>query len=102
MFFETRVNLTARTQLADATIALSPALWRNITINTEMPQASEEKYAQGYYRLHFGPLAAGEQVHLKLDAQINPDLFAGNRGKVAAFDGDRLLVALPVETRVLP
>lgn len=102
MFFETRVSLVARRPIDDAVIAMSPQLWRSITINTAMPQAKEEEYSEGLFRLHFGPLAAGHKVQLKLDAQINPDLFLGTSGQVAALDGDRPLAALPIDTWVLP
>ena len=102
MFFESTIVLSARAPLADASIGMTPSLWHSITINTEMPQASEEEYSEGYFRLHFGSLQPGQQVHLKLDGQINPALFAGTHGTIAAFDGERRLVTLPVETRVLP
>ena len=102
MFFETVIELRARQPLEDATIAMAAPLWRSITINTAMPQASEEEFSNGDYRLHFGPLQAGESIVLKLDSQINPDLFAGTHGAVSANDGDRRLVTLPITKRVLP
>jgi hypothetical protein len=102
MFFETRVDFVARRSIGDAVIAMSPQLWRSITINSAMPQAKEEDYSGGLFRLHFGPLAAGQRVNLKLDAQINPDLVLGTSGQIAALDGDRILTTIPVETKVLP
>ncbi|MGX7896391.1 hypothetical protein [Tsuneonella sp. HG222] len=102
MFFETTVDVTAHADLADATIALSPSLWRSITINTSMPQAGEEEFSDKLFKLHYGPLARGEAIHLKLDGQVNPDLFLGNRGDVALFDGEREIGRIAVRVKVLP
>lgn len=102
MFFETNIQAVARTPLTDATIGLSPSLWRSITINTAMPQATEEEFKDGFFRLHYGALDAGDAIRLKLDAQINPDLFAGNRGEVVLFDGDRQVASIPIQIAVLP
>lgn len=102
MFFETMIEVSAHDRLDDATVAMTPSLWRRITVNTQMPQPSEEEYSGGFFRLHYGPLDAGEKLIVKLDAQINPDLFAGTSGEVALFDGDRLIARVPIELTVLP
>ncbi len=102
MFFETTIAVETHARFADARLAMTPALWRSITINTEMPQPGEEDYADGYFRLHYGALEPGDRIELKLDAQINPDLFAGTRGEVVLFEGDRAITRVPVHLRVLP
>lgn len=102
MFFETRIELTARKPLRDATIAMTSSLWKSITINTVMPQASEEEFSQGNFRMHFGRLEEGETIRLKLDSQVNPDLFGGTSGSISAYDDNRMLATLPVAIRVLP
>lgn len=102
MFFETTIRAVAQTPMKDATIAMSPSLWDNITINTAIPQASEEEYRDGLLLLHYGPLAAGETILLKLDSQVNPDLVWGNRGEIQVRDGERVIVRLPITVMVLP
>ena len=102
VFFEANISVTAHARLADATVAMPASLWRSITINTQMPQPLEEEYKNGYFQLHFGPLDPGESIEIKLDAQINPDLFAGNHGEVVLFDGTRAVARVPVRLRVLP
>lgn len=102
LFFEMTIDVTARQPLADATIAIPPSLWRGMTINTTMPEPSEEAFEDGRLRLHFGPLPAGSAMAIKVDGQINPDLFAGTQGEVALFDGDRAVASVPVHMTVLP
>lgn len=102
IFFETRLTIAATSDLTDATLALPPALWRDMTINTSVPQSDKEEYKDGAFRFHYGPLTAGETLEVKFDGQINPPLFGGNTGRIALLDGDREVTAVPLSIRVLP
>lgn len=101
-FFEMRMNLTAKRDMGDATIAIAPSLWCDMTINTTVPSATEEDANTGRFRFHYGPLKAGERLVVKMDGQINPPLFAGTRGTVAVMDGGRVLHRVPITVKVLP
>ena len=101
-FFETDLTLTAETPLDDAVIAVTPALWHDLTVNTMIPAPAEESFEDGYFHFSYGPLGAGERLHVKIDGQINPPLFAGTRGEIALFDGDRRVGTMPLGIRVLP
>jgi hypothetical protein len=101
-FFETDLTLTAEAPLDDAVIAVTPALWHDMTVNTMIPAPAEESFEDGHFRFSYGPLEAGARLHVKIDGQINPPLFAGTRGEIALFDGDRRLGAMPLHIRVLP
>ena len=50
----------------------------------------------------FGEVLGGGEFTLKVDAQINPDLLGGTRGAVRVYDGDELLVELPISMEVRP
>lgn len=102
IFFETRIAITARAPLADATLLVSHDLWRDMTINTVVPAPIEEESRNGRFALHFGPIAAGETRMVKIDGQVNPPLFAGTRGTLALADGEREIAALPLRITVLP
>lgn len=102
LFFETDITVTAKRPIADAVIALPPALWLDQTINSQVPAAEKEAFRDGTFRFHYGALAAGEQLRVKVDGQINPPLTVGTAGEVAVFDGERRLVALPLDITVLP
>lgn len=102
VFFETRIGITAQADLADATLLLPPGLWRDMTINSTEPQAASEDFKDGAFRFHYGKLAAGDTLEIKIDGQINPPLFRGTRGYVALADGDRRLVSIPLSITVLP
>lgn len=102
LFFEQNIRIDARSPVSDTVVAISPALWRDITVNTIIPAASEEEFSDGRYRLHFGPLAAGERFELKIDGQINPPLTLGTRGSIGWADGDQPIAEIPIAITVLP
>jgi hypothetical protein len=102
MFFETRILIEPRQPIGDVVLAVSPDLWRDITINSAIPAAEKEEFADGMIRMSFGPGEPGKPIAVKFDGQVNPPLVGANRGEVAVFDGERRLAAIPIETRVLP
>ena len=101
-FFEMRLRVAATRPIADATIAVPPGLWRDMTINSMVPAASEEAFKDGAYRFRYGALKAGETLEIKIDGQINPPLTVGTKGEVALYDGTTRIATLPVRIRVLP
>ncbi len=101
-FFETDVTLTANAPLGDAVIAVTPTLWRDMTVNTMIPAPVEESFEDGRFHFSYGPLEPGERLRVKIDGQINPPLFAGTQGDIAVFDGERRIGAIPLRIKVLP
>ncbi|RYD42569.1 MAG: hypothetical protein EOP63_12535 [Sphingomonadales bacterium] len=101
-FFETDITLTANVPLGDAVVAVSPALWQDMTVNTMIPAPAEESFENGLFHFSYGPLAAGDTLRIKIDGQINPPLFAGTMGEIAILDGSRRIGAMPLRIRVLP
>lgn len=101
-FFETDITLTAKAPIEDAVIAVSPALWHDMTVNTMIPAAAEESFEDGRFHFSYGRLDAGDSLHVKIDGQINPPLFAGTEGEIAVLDGDRRIGAMPLRIKVRP
>ena len=101
-FFEMRIKIRARTALAKPTLLVAPAYWKDLTVNTMVPAAAKEDADAHAYRLEYPAMAAGEVLTIKIDGQINPSLFRGTRGFLAVADGDRRLLELPVQLKVLP
>lgn len=102
MFFETRIRVSARQPIGKAVIVIPASLWRDMTINTMIPAASEEKAERGAFRFDYGKLKTGDVLDIKIDGQINPPLFAGTRGNVALLDDKRPLAQIPLSITVLP
>ena len=101
-FFETDIRIAADERLEDATLAIDADLWRDMTINTMIPAPAEESFEAGEMRFSYGVLEAGRSLRVKIDGQINPPLFAGNKGSIAVYDGERLIGRQAIAIRVLP
>lgn len=101
-FFEMRVRIAARQPIAKAVLVVPASLWRDMTVNTMIPAASEEKAERGAFRFEYGEMKPGDVIDIKIDGQINPPLFAGTRGSFALADGERVLTEIPFAIRVLP
>ena len=101
-FFETEIEISPVAAIGDATVAISADLWRDMTVNTMIPAAGTESFAEGRYRFAYGPLKAGQTLRIKVDGQINPPLFAGTEGEISLYDGERLVGRQPLRIKVLP
>jgi hypothetical protein len=101
-FFETDIVIRAEAPIDDAVLAVDAGLWRDMTINTMIPAPADEEFKESAFRFSYGPLDAGETLRVKIDGQINPPLFAGTRGGIAIYDGERLIGRQPIRIRVLP
>jgi hypothetical protein len=101
-FFEMRLIVTSADRIGDLGVGIPTALWEDITINTMFPAATEEVSEDGELRFTFGPLEPGVEFHLKVDAQINPDIVGSNEGTLRLYDGEEALVELPVRLEVRP
>jgi hypothetical protein len=101
-FFEMRIRIEAKRPIAKAVLVVPASLWRDMTINSMIPAPSEEKAERGAFRFDYGALKAGDVLHVKVDGQINPPLFAGTSGTVELADDQRPIASVPLNIRVLP
>ena len=102
-FFEMQFRIeVGEAAVEDLTIAVDASVWRDITVNTFIPAATEETSEDDAYRFAFGPMDAGSTFVAKVDAQVNPDILGANSGVIGVYDGEQLLLELPVEIGVLP
>ncbi len=101
-YFEMRIEVVATAPIKDMTFAVTPELWRDMTINSQVPAASEEAFENDAFAFHYGAMATGERFVVKIDGQINPPLTRGTAGRIEVRDGKRTLAKMPVTIRVLP
>lgn len=101
-WFETRIVVEPRADIADLTVAIDDSLWRGMSIDTLVPDAEKAESKDGSFTYGFGPMKAGERFVLKIDGQIQPRGLRRLRGDVTLRDGDLALIAAPVSIQVLP
>jgi len=101
-FFETRIDIEAKRPIAELKLLVDASLWRGMTQNSMIPQASDETTEDERHVYSFGPLEAGESLLVQIDTQSNPTLLGSTQGSVSVADGDTELVTLPLSIKVLP
>ncbi|MCV0404174.1 MAG: hypothetical protein K5924_10815 [Chloroflexi bacterium] len=101
-FFELRITVRADEPVDELVIGVEESLWEDVTVNTMIPAAADEASENGEARFTFAELAAGDELLLKIDLQVNPDIIAGNEGAVTVYDGDEELTSADLTITVLP
>ncbi|MDF2495397.1 hypothetical protein [Sphingomonas sp.] len=102
LFFETHIRVIARQNLAKPVIGIDATLWRDLTINSQIPAAANESFEDGQYRFEYPPLKAGDTLDIKIDGQTNPPLVGRITGSITLLDGQVLLSSTRVSVPVLP
>lgn len=102
MAFETRFTVQAKRPIRQLAISVPNALWRDMTINSMIPAASDENANDGSYHFIFSELPAGQMFQLKVDGQINPPLIGHVQGPITLWDGPTKLAVINYRTKVLP
>jgi hypothetical protein len=100
MFVEWRIHIKAKQPVADLVVAVPANLWQDMTINSLIPAASEERFANGNFLFHFGALGAGDDLLFKIDGQVNPPRMSSQQGAIRIIDGERELASAPIAMRV--
>jgi hypothetical protein len=101
-FLEMRITIQATRQIEQLVLGVDEVVWRDFTINTFIPAPAEELSRVGEFRFDFGAMEAGQSRQVKIDGQINPDALGINSGMLRAYDGQQLLLEMPVRFEVLP
>lgn len=102
LFFETRLRVTARRAIGKPVIGIDASLWRDLTINSQIPAPADERFADGQYRFSYPALKAGETLEIKIDGQTNPPLVGAVAGAITLLDDERRLAETYVAVPVLP
>jgi len=102
LFFETRIRVVARRDIAKPVIGFDTSLWRDLTINSHIPAAADESFKDGQFRFSYAALKTGETLEIKIDGQTNPPLLGRIVGTITLLDDDVRLTEKRVSIPVLP
>jgi hypothetical protein len=102
MFFEAYAVVRAKQPIDKLVVAINESLVHDMTMNSMVPQATDETFEDGSFRFSYGSLDAGQTFTVKFDFEINPAMLAGTAGRIAVFDDHDPLVELPVIITVYP
>lgn len=101
--FEMRMFVATKRDIRDLVLLVDSDVWRNLTVNTMMPEAFEEGFREGAFEFHFGVLNAGASLLVKVDGQINPSHPPSrNAGRISLADGETVLTTVDYRMEVFP
>jgi hypothetical protein len=103
-FYEMTFRVEAHRAVGELVLLVDVDVWRDVTVNTFVPAPTEEGMRGEAFEFRFGPLEAGSELLVKVDAQVNPDHAPNaNRGAIAIADGDGSpLASVDYSLEVLP
>jgi hypothetical protein len=102
LLFEARFRVTARQDLAKATLVLDPGWLEGMQANTIEPGPIGEGSADGKLVFQLGHVAAGHSYVLFMQFQVDPTNVGRRSQGVALYDGQRKLVELHRTITVYP
>ena len=102
LFFETSIKVIARQDIAKPVLGVDATLWRDLTINSQVPAPSDESFKAGQYRFEYAPLKKGGVLQIKIDGQTNPPLVGRLMGAFTLYDDDVRLARAQLSIPVLP
>jgi len=102
LLFEARFRVTARQDLAKATLILDPGWFEGMQSNTIEPSPIGEGSADGKLVFELGHVAAGRSYLLFMQFQVDPTNVGRRSQGAALYDGQRKLVDLHRTITVYP
>jgi len=87
LIFQTKVNVVARQRLAQPKLVLDQGFLDGLTVNTIEPQASQELNRDGRLVLEYDAIAAGEQLTVWIQYQVNPTTVGSRTQRIELDDG---------------
>jgi hypothetical protein len=102
LIYEARFHVTARRDLKQATLVLSPGWLEGMTLNTIEPSPVNEASDNGRLSLDLGHIPAGSSYLLFMQFQTNPTNVGHRDASVTLKDGGRPLLRIHRTITVFP
>jgi hypothetical protein len=102
LLWEARFTVTAKQELAKATLELDRGWMEGMTINTIEPSPIGEGSHDGKLVLELGHVPRGEKYVLYMQIQVNPTNVGRRSQDVRLYDGERLLATIHRRVTVFP
>src|SRR5690606_3573012 len=90
---EMRIHVRGERPVDTLVVRSGADMWKDRTVNTLLPTATEEAMTEGSFEFTVGPLEAGADWMMKVSLQINPNLYGLRRGLVRVLDRDEELAS---------
>jgi hypothetical protein len=102
LFFQTRLEVHARTRIAEPRIVLDPGILEGMQVNSIEPAAASETSRDGRVELSYDAVDAGELLRIWMQFEVNPTSAGRHAYGIEVDDGTRRLARVDRTLLVLP
>ncbi|MFN0154186.1 MAG: hypothetical protein ACKVUT_07390 [Gaiella sp.] len=102
LVFQGRFEIDARRAIERPTLVLHRGWFESLTVNTLEPAPLEESSEDGGVALEFGRLAAGQELTVYVQFQVNPTTVSRRSQDAELRDGDRTLARVERAITIYP
>ncbi len=102
LIFQVRIQITAHRDIKELEIVLNKGWWESVSVNSMVPEPTEEASEEGNVVLSYGKLAAGRQHVNWIYFQVNPTDVAKRSETIELRDGTTPLLAIHRSITIFP
>jgi hypothetical protein len=102
LIFQVRVKVLARREIKQLQLDFAEGWWESISVNSIVPEPSNENSHDGQVVLSYGDLPAGKALVLWIYFQANPTDVGKRREDVALLDGAQQLARVHRSLTIFP
>jgi hypothetical protein len=102
LLFETRVEVTAHRDIKELELVFDRGWWESMTVNTILPEATQEASSDGRVVLAYGPLGAGHREVTWIQFQVNPTNVGERQENIDVKDGETELAQVRRAVTIFP
>jgi hypothetical protein len=102
LFFQTRLEVRARTRIAEPRIVLDPGVLQGMQVNSIEPAPASETSRDGLVELSYDAVEAGELLRIWMQFEVNPTNAGRHSYGIEVDDGTRPVARVRRTLRVFP
>ncbi|HEY0516450.1 MAG TPA: hypothetical protein VGD00_04975 [Solirubrobacteraceae bacterium] len=102
LIFQVRVQVEAHRDIKELQLVFDRGWWESMSVNSTVPEPSEESSSDGRVVFDYGPLGAGHSHVSWLYFQVNPTNVAKRQENVDVKDGNEELVHIHRSMTIFP
>lgn len=102
LVFQVRVQVTAHRDIKDLELVFDRGWWESMSVNSTVPEPTEESSSDGRVVFDYGPLGAGHTHVSWIYFQVNPTNVGERQENIDVKDGDTELVRLKRSMTIFP
>jgi len=102
LIFQVRVRITAHRDIRELQLVFDRGWWESMSVNSSVPEPTEESSSDGRVVFDYGPLGAGHTHVSWIYFQVNPTNVGERQENLDVKDGNTELVRIKRSMTIFP